>query len=117
MLGFSAPISPPAQVQTRQCAVISSGTDCAYSQVNYQSLANLLSSMDMLPVHLNCPDATLWRSGVYLAQTSEWVMACIDNLIRFAAPSFRISFDTCDLTVRTSIPSGSAISLFDRPAT
>ena len=45
------------------------------------------------------------RSSPYFVVTSECVIACTDNAIRFCTPTLRISFATCAFTVRSSIPS------------
>src|SRR5437773_9406504 len=50
-------------------------------------------------------------------ETSECVMACTVSATRFSTPTLRISLATCALTVRSLMPSGAPISLFDRPST
>jgi len=50
-------------------------------------------------------------------ETSECVMACTESAIRLCTPTLRISLATWALTVRSLMPSGAPISLFDWPAT
>ncbi len=47
----------------------------------------------------------LSRSCSHFAVTSECVIACTDNAMRFCTPTLRINFATCAFTVRSSIPS------------
>src|SRR5260370_1684008 len=55
--------------------------------------------------------------GRYLLVTREFVIACTESAMRFCTPTLRISLATCALTVRSAMPRGAPISLFDRPAT
>jgi hypothetical protein len=50
-------------------------------------------------------DERAFGSLPYFVVTSECVIACTDNAIRFCTPTLRISFATCAFTVRSSIPS------------
>jgi hypothetical protein len=45
-----------------------------------------------------------WELAYYFVATSECVIACTDNAIRFCTPTLRINFATCAFTVRSSIP-------------
>jgi|ERR1700726_4433608 hypothetical protein len=43
--------------------------------------------------------------------------AWIESAMRFGTPTWRINLATCDLTVRSSMPSAQPISLLDLPTT
>ena len=57
------------------------------------------------------------RPIVYFEVTIALPIAYDESAIRFRTPVLRNSFEMWDLTVRTSIPKGIAISLFELPAT
>src|ERR1700758_2560885 len=62
-------------------------------------------------------DVVVMSWNYYFAVTSECVIACTDNAIRFCTPTFRMSLATWAFTVRSSMPSAAPISLLERPAT
>ena len=56
------------------------------------------------PTRFDSAHCSLLIACCYLVATSECVIACTDNAIRFCTPTLRINFATCAFTVRSSIP-------------
>src|SRR5205807_10160579 len=72
---------------------------------------------NILPLRSDRDRHTQVSDNLHLTNTREFVMACTESAIRFCTPTLRISLATWALTVRSLMPSGAPISLFDWPAT